>query len=146
VTSFGLWEYTCDLRATRQAYARTERGGADACSCNGCRNFIAARPQVFPSRFLAFLDSLGISSTKDFEVYHNAQLTPGVHDYGGWFHFVGSLDKGGDFPMVQIAEGFSASLCRKSAPNLPALIGLPLVHVEFHAERVPWVLLELEAE
>ena len=33
-------------------------------------------------------------------------------------------------------------LCRKSAPELGSLKGLPLVQVEFLAERVPWVLAE----
>jgi hypothetical protein len=146
MTSFGLWEYTCDLQATRDAYARIEHGGADACSCNGCRNFAAARLMVFPSGFTAFLECLGVDSTKDFEVYRNGQLSPGIHHYGGWFHFVGTLDRTGDFSPVQFVDGFSAYLTRKCAPNLPALNGMPLVQVEFVAEKVPWVLLEPEPQ
>ena len=143
--SFGLWAFTCDRQATLEAYARIERGGSDTCSCNGCRNFSAARLQVFPPEFLSFLDTVGIDSCKDGEVYHNAQLSLGRHDYGGWFHFVGTLDKTGDFPVIELAEGFDAWLCRKGAPALRELDGLPLVQVEFHAHRVPWVLPESAA-
>ena len=142
MASFGLWGFTCDHQATVDAYALIERGGSDNCTCNSCRNFSAARTHVFPPEFLAFLTSVGIDSRKDGEVYHNAQLAPGIHDYGGWFHFVGTLDKTGDFPVIPLADGFSAWLCRKGAPALPGLDGLALVQVEFHAERVPWVLSE----
>ena len=145
MASFGLWEYSCDRQATIEAYARIDRGGSETCTCNGCRNFSGARPHVFPSKFLALLNSVGIDSAKDGEVYHNGQLSPGVHDYGGWFHFVGTLDKTGDFPVMQPADGFSAWLCRRHAPALRGLDGLTLVQVEFHAERVPWVLPESAA-
>jgi hypothetical protein len=100
MATFGMWEFTNDRTATIDAYARIERGGSDTCSCIGCRNFVAARDNVYPSEFIALLNSLGIDSRKDGEVYHNAQLSPGRHDYGGWFHFVGTLEKTGDFPFV----------------------------------------------
>jgi len=142
--TFSMWEFTNDRTATIAAYARIERGGSDTCSCNGCRNFVAARDKVYPSEFIALLSSLGIDSRKDGEVYHNAQLSPGRHDYGGWFHFVGILQKTGDFPVVPMGPGFSAWLRNKTAPALPGLDGMPLVEVEFHADSVPWVLKETE--
>jgi hypothetical protein len=142
--TFGMWEFTNDRTATIAAYARIVRGGSDACSCNGCRNFVAARDKVYPSEFIALLCSLGIDSRKDGEVYHNAQLAPGRHDYGGWFHFVGTLQKTGDFPVVPMGPGISAWLRNKTAPALPCLDGMPLVEVEFHADSVPWVLKEAE--
>jgi len=107
---------------------------------------LAARPNVFPPAFLSVLESLGIDPCKDGEVYHNARLEPGRHDYAGWFHFVGTLDKDGDFARIELADGFVAWMCRASAPALPSLKGQPLVQVEFHSERVPWVLPESEAE
>ena len=100
MSSFGDWEFTCDRQATLDSYARAAYGGADRCSCNGCRNFIVAPERAFPLEFLKFLDSLGIDSRKDGEVYHNARLATGLHDYGGWFHFVGKLLETGDFPVV----------------------------------------------
>jgi hypothetical protein len=137
---FGEWEFSCDRQATVDAYAGATRGDSERCSCNGCRNFVAARSQVFPKAFIEFLDSLGIDSRKDGEVYHNAQLPSGLHDYGGWFHFVGTPNKTGDFPIIESVPGFSVWLCKSSAPPLKALAGLPLVEVQFHTEMVPWML------
>jgi hypothetical protein len=95
---------------------------------------------VYPQSFVSFLESVGIDPRKDGEVYHTGEISPGNHHYGGWFHFVGSLAKTGDFPEVEMAPGFRVSLCRRSAPALPALKDLSLVQVEFQAERVRWVL------
>jgi hypothetical protein len=142
---FGEWEFTCDRQATMDAYAKAIHGGSDECECNGCRNFVAARAQVYPQAFKELLDRLGIDSRKDGEVYHNARLPSGLHDYGGWFHFVGALAKTGDFPVVELAPGFTAWMCKYSAPSLEVLAGQPLVQVEFHTERVPWMLDETPA-
>jgi len=144
MSTFGRWEYTCDQDATSKAYAQIERGGSDSCTCNGCRNFAAARDKVFTGEFLSLLASLGIDSRKDAEVYHNGKLAPGCHDYGGWFHFMGTLELTGDFPMVPMGNDFSACMLRRCAPTLPGLEGRPLVQVEFHASNVPWVLNEPE--
>jgi hypothetical protein len=51
-----------------------------------------ARARAFPAEFLSLLDQLGIDPCKDAEVYRNARLAPGRHDYGGWYHFIGTLD------------------------------------------------------
>lgn len=142
---FGEWEFSCDRQATMDAYARAIHGSSEICVCNGCRNFVAARDNVYPRAFKELLESLGIDVWKDGEVYHNARLSSGLHDYGGWFHFVGTLAKTGDFPVVEQAPGFTAWMCRRSAPSLEVFGGQPLVQVEFHTERVPWVLDETPA-
>jgi hypothetical protein len=134
-----------DRDATVAAYVRAERGGSDTCTCAWCRNFAAARDKVYPHAFLAFLNSLGVDSRKDGEVCHSAQLAPGQHQYGGWFHFVGSLQKTGD-TMVSLGSEFTVWLQRPSAPELDSLKGLPLVQVEFEATAVPWVLSEPELD
>ena len=144
--TLGEWLFTNDLYATQQAYAGIRKGGVDECTCNGCRNFIAVRDRVFPPAFLSLLQSLGIDAYKDGEVYRNGQLAPGRHDYGGWYHFVGSLDRSGDFPPVDFGDGFTAWLCRRNSPALPGLKGLPLVELNFHADNVPWGLPEREPE
>jgi hypothetical protein len=145
VSNLGEWLYTADRSATVKAYSSVDLGGAEGCTCNGCRNFVVVRDRVFPARFISFLDSLGVDPCKDGEVYHNALIAPGQHDYGGWFHFVGSLDRTGDFAPVDFGDGFTAWLCRRGAPALPALKDLPLVQLEFHATHVPWGLSEPEA-
>ena len=33
---------------------------------------------------------------KEAEIYHNGQVRPGIHSYGGWFHFVGTIETGDD--------------------------------------------------
>jgi hypothetical protein len=142
VASFGEWEFTYDRAATVAAYARETVGGADSCACIWCRNFRLVRDQVYPQSFLAFLESVGIDPKKDGEVYHNGEIEPGAHFYAGWFHFVGSLEKTGDFAMVEMGPGFKASLSGNYAPPLSALKGLPLVQVGFDAEGVPWILAE----
>jgi hypothetical protein len=144
MSSFGQWKYTADRDATILAYGRTERGGADTCDCADCRNFRVARAGSFPAGFLALLYKLGIDPRKDAEVYHNARLAPGRHCYGGWYHFVGTLDQTGDCPAVDLGDGFSVWMCHASAPRLPSLEGMQVVQVEFHAEAVPWLLDEPE--
>jgi hypothetical protein len=100
---------------------------------------------VFPKAFLEFLASVGVDPLKDAEIYHNARLSPGHHDYGGWFHFVGRLKVDDDFGAVDFGAGFTAWLCKASAPGLNTFKGLPVVQLEFHSEAVPWVLSEPEA-
>ena len=146
MTSFGRWQYTCDRAATAAAYARAAVGYTESCSCNGCRNFVAARENAFPPSFVELLSVLGIDPSKDAEIYHTAQMSPGKHLYGGWFHFVGSLDATGDFPPVVMGEGFTAWMCSGANLCLDELRNLPLVQLEFSVYAVPWCLNEEEAE
>jgi hypothetical protein len=139
LNSFGEWEFQVDRAATVDAHAREPQGGADTCTCNGCRNFVVARDSVYPDEFLSLLESLGIDYRKDGEVYLNGPLESGFYSYGGWFHFVGSLDKTGDFSAVSMGVDFKVWLCRSCAPPLSTMKDLPRVQLEFLAE-VPWVL------
>lgn len=144
MTTFGNWTYTCDRTATVQAYAQAITGNVNKCTCDGCRNFVLVRDEVFPSAYVELLHSLGIDPHKDGEIYRNGRLAQGQHDYAGWFHFIGSLDRTGDFPAVELGDGFTAWLCTGSAPGIPPLKGKPLVHLEFHSTNVPWRLAEPE--
>ena len=146
MASFGQWQYTCDRDATIAAYSRVAVGYTGSCNCNGCRNFVAARPKAFPPSFVALLSSLGVDPSKDAEIYHTARMSPGKHLYGGWFHFVGTLEVAGNFAPVQMEDGFTAWMCRSASACLAELKGLPLVQVEISATAVPWCLDEPEAE
>lgn len=141
---FGEWRYGVDRDATAAAYLRAGAGWVDSCDCAACRNFRLAREQVFPPEFWALLQQLGIDPVKDGEVYSNARLASGVHDYMGWFHFVGTLDKTGDFAPVAFGADFTAWMCSARAPRLSTLGDLPAVQLEFHAAAVPWLLNEPE--
>jgi hypothetical protein len=145
MTSFGQSEYSANRDATIQAYGRTERGGAETCTCAGCRNFRVARGRILPAKFVALLDQLGIDPRKDAEVYQIARVAPGRHDYGGWYHFVGTLDQTSDFAAIDFGDGFTAWMCYATAPRLPSLDGLPAVQLEFYAKAVPWLLDEPES-
>ena len=142
--TFGEWSYTCDRAATVEAYSQESGGGVETCGCIWCRNFLLARDHVFPLAFTDLLRSLGIDPHKDGEVYHNGRLAPGRHDYAGWFHFIGSLERTGDFPVVELGAGFTVWLCTGGAPALQSLKGNGLVQLEFHCTNVPWRLNEPE--
>jgi hypothetical protein len=144
VASFTDWKYSVDRQATVAAYQLAERGGCDTCDCIYCRNFRLARKHVFPPEFLTLLEQLGIDPWKEGEAYHNARLAPGRHHYGGWFHFVGSLDAKADSPYVILPDGFESWIQAESAPCLASLKGLPLVEVDFLCDAVPWLLDEPE--
>jgi hypothetical protein len=146
MSNFDDWKYKVDRDATISAYARTERGGSDTCDCAGCRNFRVVRADCFPREFNALLDQLGIDPRKDAEVYHNARISPGLHSYGGWYHFIGSLDEIDESPLLKLEPSFSVWMCPASAPRLPSLEGEHVVQLEFHAEAVPWRLAEPEID
>ena len=144
--ALGKWKYSNDRDSTILAYSKVESGGSENCQCNGCRNFVAARNNVFNSAFLSLLNTLGIDPLKDAEVYHCARMEPGKHHYGGWFHFVGNLYEDGDFPMVKLGEDISVCLSIADAPRLASFKGLQAVQLSFYTDSVPWVLNEKEPE
>jgi hypothetical protein len=103
-----------------------------------------ARDQIFPARFVEYLNTLGIDPTKDGEVYNAGQIAPGRHHYGGWYHFIGTLDTTGDFAPVDFGNGFTAWLCVAHAPRVSTLSDRSVVQVEFWTDRVPWMLEDTE--
>jgi hypothetical protein len=110
----------------------------------GVQEFQISASAGVPAEFLALLDRLGIDPLKDGEVSHIARLAPGRHIYGGWYHFVGTLEETGDFPPVDLGVGFAVWMCHASAPRLRSLQGIPVVQLEFHNKSVPWLLDEEE--
>ncbi len=152
---FGRWEIECDPEATRKAYALVLRSGPEECGCAPCRNFMAARAQVYPAEVLALFEKLGVSPDREVEIYHMARLTPGQHFYGGWFHFVGSILSGADAwkqvaenlwqpDLEKLNENFSLGFSSRVALVRPPFAGVPLVQLEFTA-KVPRVLAATEA-
>lgn len=142
----GDWEFTNDAEATERAYAQASQGGAEECGCQTCRNYAAVRERVLPGAFVTFLRSVGVDPRKEGEAYHCAQVARGQHHYGGWYHFIGHLQKTGDFPMIEATPVFKFFLCRAHAPHLKPLDGQELVEVGFEASAVPWALDEPEPQ
>jgi hypothetical protein len=140
---FGRWRLFADREATRQAYTEIRIGGPEECGCCHCRNFAAARNQVYPVEVRRLFEDLGIDFSKEVEVYHTGRRSPGLHHYGGWFHCIGRIeakgDEVGEFD-VEAGEG-PFHLYFHDKPNLVAASfeTLPLLQLEFDAQ-VPWVV------
>lgn len=147
---FGRWEISADAESTRKAYASVLLGGPEKCGCEPCLNFAAARNQIYPADVLALFARLGISSSREVEIYYMGRLAPDRHLYGGWFHFVGSILSGADAAkqvaenlwqpeFERISEHFKMGFSSRVELAREPFAGLPLVQLEFTAE-VPWVL------
>jgi hypothetical protein len=152
---FARWELECDPVFTRDIFGRLSTGAPEACACVHCRNFAAARNQVYPADVKRLFEVLGISMDREAEVYHTHRIAPGRHHYGGWFHFVGMIVRGSDaakqigttsawsFDLDKISPGFRMGFTRRIGLLEAPFRGQPIVQLEFDAE-VPWVLAEPE--
>jgi|SRR5579864_2566128 len=144
-----------DRDATVGAYSQMQNGGADRCSCSGCRNFAQLRDDVYPKEVRDLLNTLGIDAIKEAEAVHDGPVKGNLHHYGGWFYFVGEiLEKGELLRNVTLSGGFDVVLLPRSEsisdfqywcswvfPRPPAIFGSKVAAVEF-ATLLPWVLEE----
>jgi hypothetical protein len=146
---FGRWRLCYDREATRQAYNAISIGGPERCGCCYCRNFAAARDQVYPAEVRALFENLGIDFSKEAETYPSGRLKPGLHPYGGWFHCVGRIEAEGQEVGKFDFEGgpgpFKLYFSERLGLVPECFQGLRLVQLEFEA-HVPWVLEEPEPE
>ena len=136
--------YVSDRAATHAAYSRVRNHQASRCNCSDCRNFQAARASVFPAAFLDLLTDLGIDPEKEVEIYREGRNPEGNHSYGGWFHFVGSLNQLADVDPINLGGGFTYYMCAPHGPRLKPFEGLSVVQLEFSARCIPWLLDEDE--
>jgi hypothetical protein len=141
------WTMDCDVDATRLAYAGMSLGGPEECGCLHCRNFAAARPQLYPSAALTLFERLGIDSTRETEVYYlapdgsDADKPPEMqmHLYGGWFHAIGDVVT--DREEYEVSQDFQLTIIPGGAVIPPSFPDTPLFRIEFSV-HVPWVLPE----
>ena len=118
----------CDLEATQHAYVGHE-SYALTCTCIPCKNYLAVSEKYFPRPATDTLRQLGIDFKRDIEVYHVAKVE-GMHLYGVWFYFVGSISKE---PAYQDSIAFL-----EGGKWLPASFkGKPLVTVDIQL-KLPW--------
>jgi len=155
----GRWLVRPDVARTRDAHSKLFRSGAAECSCTGCKNFEAVRPQLLAGPLRGILERLGISPPWEVEVYESGRTATGLHDYGGWFHFVGTIESGGDAwrlvaprsatlkvpDFERLSETLSIGLHADVELVREPFAGLPLVQLDFHAE-LPWVINAEEPE
>jgi len=136
------WIFDCDVEGTHRAYERILTGGLEECHCSGCRNFLEQRESVIPDEVMNLFGQLAINHRRDAEIYYAAPLESGLHLYGGWFHFIGSILKQPNGP-ANVGEHFTIDFLPSQDLAAKSFGDQPLVQVEITAE-VPWVLEEKE--
>jgi hypothetical protein len=125
-----------DREATIAAYSQVGQGGADRCSCSGCRNFALLRDKIYPDAFRELLDKLGIDPKKEGEAVHYGPKG-NLHLYSGWFYFVGDVVEGGE-GSSNASDGFQY-WTGTAFPRPPAVFGKTVAALEFMTQ-LPWVL------
>ena len=156
IVTYGRWRLDCDTAVTRQKYAQIASGAPEVCGCATCRNFAAARKQIYPTTALRLFEELGIAVGREAEVYHNCRLAPGQHRYGGWFHLVGTVVSGADasrsigenawtFDLEDVNDAFKMGFTCRIGLLSKVFEGYPVVQLEFQA-IAPWLLSKDEPE
>jgi hypothetical protein len=153
-TNVARWQIEYDPDAARACYARVAQGSQVTCSCGDCRNFAAALERAFPLAAKVVLDQLGIDHTKPAEVYTTGRVDSGLHQYGGWFHFIGRIESGADAwrqvdkegksftgELEPFADHFQLGLTSRVALLPEPFQGKSVVQLEFET-HIPWVLAE----
>jgi hypothetical protein len=148
------WQIDYDADATRACYAQVAQGSQVTCSCGDCRNFAAALEQAFPQQAREMLNRLGIDHSKPAEVYTTGRVDSGLHQYGGWFHFVGCIESGTDAwrqvdkdgksftgELEPFADHFEFGITSRVALLPEPFHGQSVVQLEFQTQ-IPWVLAE----
>lgn len=149
LVNIGRWNLRSGREATRAAYSGVPIGSPESCGCEQCLNFAASRDRAYPSEILAIFKQLGIDSHKESEIWHTHRDESGLHHYGGFFHFIGSIESGKDakqivngvgaFDLESIGECFEFGFT-SDAQLIPAsFAGKEVAQLEFQT-KVPWVL------
>ena len=153
-TAVGRWEIEFDPEATARCYEQIVANWY--CDCAECRNFAALEDKVWSTSALDLFERLRVDRQKPAEVYHNGRELTGLHNYGGWFHFIGKIESGADalrqvgdipcngvFELEPLGENFEFgfSNCLGLVPQ--AFNGKIIVQLEF-VTKVPWTIAEAQ--
>jgi len=144
------WRVRLDAERTDKAYALTPLGGAAACQCAYCRNYLKQRERAFTPRVLEIFQRLGIPPEKDLEVVEYGPADEGRRLYGTWFYVAGTLGSaggtqsgdGGSAQFEDIGDGMSLRISAETAFVPPHWRGVEILMVEVNV-ALPWVLDEL---
>ena len=155
VVNIGRWKLRYDAAATREAFSGVLVGSPEACGCTECLNFASIRGCVYPPEALAIFERLGIDPRKESEIWHTHRDESGLHHYGGFFHFVGSIESGedakrmvnrvGTFKLEPIGEHFEYGFTSDAALIPASFAGKEVAQLEFQT-KVAWVLDEKESD
>src|SRR5687767_15234198 len=105
---FHGWLLESDEITTRAAYSTASTQSRYRCDCVPCLNFEANRSAVYPAAAVELFSQLGIDPNHEAEYFHYGKLPSGLHFYGGWLHFVGTILQKGE-PSVRITPSFALS-------------------------------------
>lgn len=155
IANFGNWRVKFDCEATRAAFSAVSQGAAESCGCEDCLNFAAARLQAYPPEVLAMFERLGIDFSKEAENWRVCREESGLHLYGGFFHFIGSIEDGKDaFTWINQTGTLELEKTNSyfeygftSHVNLlpESFAGENIVQIEFQT-RIPWLIEAKEPE
>jgi hypothetical protein len=146
---FGPWVLRVDAIETSQCYRRlkeTQPAMPTACECDPCRNFALVQDEAYPANIVRLFDDLGIDRHQPFELSHYSRMPSGLHLYGGWHYFCGSIDDGPTSlnAVQRVNPKFEVALRRVSEPRQP-FPRSACVQLDFYTE-VPWRLVSEEQE
>ena len=148
--SINQWEVAADVEATRDVYERTSRRSPTDCTCAYCRNFAALGDSAFPPSFQELAGTLGIDYRKAVEIVEWGDFRDGQTGYGGWFHFVGTIQAGpteewsgacSQWPWYELTHDFKIVLCASRRQAFSEFDDHHLVQIDFQT-RKRWVLPE----
>jgi len=149
VVNIGRWKLKHDAEATREAFSGVPVGSPESCGCAECLNFAAVRDRAYPPEALAIFERLGIDPCKESEIWHTHRDELGLHYYGGFFHFVGSIESGEDakrmvngvsaFELEPMGENFEFGFTSDAALIPKSFAGKEVAQLEFQT-KVVWVL------
>lgn len=143
------WEFEVDKELTSQTYQSVMGSGADTCTCDNCKNYVAYREKVFPDEIKKLFIDLGVDFRKEVEITSYEILPNGLHHIGGWFHFKGRVVTGKDyrvplpsgghtFDLTKINDDFSIGFAEgNDLTYFEDKTGL--VQIEFDT-NIPWVI------
>ncbi len=150
------WTLKYDQEATRNAFSHVKGGSPESCGCADCLNFAAARDRAYASDALKIFEMLGIDSHKESEIWHTHRDESGLHHYGGFFHFVGTIESGtdaiqsvngvwpkpgfiGTYDLKSIGDDFRFGFTSHVVLVPKLFTGRPVTQLEFQT-KVPWLI------
>ena len=149
VVNIGRWNLKCDREATRAAYLGVPLGSLESCGCEDCLNLSAARFQAYPPEAVAIFEQLGIDCSKEAETWRFCRDELGLHNYSGFFHFIGSIESGrdaipvvngtGTYDLEETADCFKYGFTSHISLIPESFTGKEVVQLEFQI-KVTWVL------
>ena len=145
----GRWTLEVDREATEAAFSKIPLGSPESCECDYCKNLVAARDRAYPEEARQLFAQLGIHYRKEAETWEWNRVSPKLHSYGDFFHFLGSVISGGEavqyvngtgtFHLERIGEYFDYGFRRGAELIEYPFKNQAVAQLEF-TTLVPWII------